>query len=447
MQIPPRKLKDNEPVAIGVLGASYLQGESTRALGRPVANFNILLHLLASKEVSEIYVFLQFGEQATAFMKLFDGYAIAAKFVFVSVDSLPQTTAKLQGFLCGDLYTHFANVIGLAPDNMPVFTFTHSLDCDIGVTQAAFFKMHMAKARIYDTILATSVGASQFLSNIQESCQLKHRPSVKLDGLPIDLRYLKESTLVDHRKMFANDDHWSFLYVGRVDFDTKADLRSLLYSSIFENKTNTLTILGNFNSEAKEFFDKNHRAVELRARNQLYVIESNGNVVLNRQYYETSHFLVSPANSYQETFGLTVAEAKSQGCLPIVTGVQGYIDQVSEVDRNLIVPLKVQAPPLSWEQTMAMADRREVNRFRSRSHTFDVADLNAAIEHGKKMWLESSEKIKEMASVERERQENWGDRIASLIRITHQRATGTAQSNTSHNANPLHSTMSGFNDF
>jgi hypothetical protein len=71
--------------------------------------------------------------------------------------------------------------------------------------------------------------------------------------------------------------------------------------------------------------------------------------------YREHHVFFSPVDNYQETFGLTVLEAKHHGCVPVVSDWDGYRDLVRDREDGYLLPTRAAPVPADlWGIQMFM---------------------------------------------------------------------------------------------
>jgi glycosyltransferase involved in cell wall biosynthesis len=136
-----------------------------------------------------------------------------------------------------------------------------------------------------------------------------------------------------------------FLYIGRISLWQKADLLGLIscFCGEFHSKDAVLVVAGGVsdrfsNPDLKDIYALTS---ELGAGGRKVKIMPNITESVKATLYSAVDVFVSPSNSLQETFGLTVIEAMSYQLPVIATDWSGYSETIVDGDSGFLIPIHV----------------------------------------------------------------------------------------------------------
>ncbi len=292
--------------------------------GRAFANRRLLTALLLCEEIRAIYttspssLFSSLTHPDLCFKKIIQLSSLA------EVDSIFDDN-RIDAVLCSDYvanysgWIHYRNARHL---DTAVFGFTHSLSYQRFTS--GIYRILCAGPSLRDGILCTSTCAEEVLGRLFAQVQATlNFPTIPPALLRFPLPYQqKQETVEGCRK----SSPFQVLFVGRLDWQTKADL--LVLRSIIPKLSKELDIrfvvAGEPGNEA--YMMLLQRELEpLGVVLKLSISEEE-----KHRLYDESHLFFSPSDNYQETFGLTIIEAMGHGCVPLVTDFDGYRDLVRE---------------------------------------------------------------------------------------------------------------------
>lgn len=363
---------------LGILLSSYIHANATHKLGRPVANRNILTRLAMCGDVY-ITAFYQDVKEIQAFERTFSS-VVKMHMTYKPLTDLVKEMAELDVFLVGDMFTHFARLAAIAPPNLRVVTFTHSLDCCPTSIANVFQSLDRIGPSVdRHVIFCTSKGAKAYLT--EQSSEMTNKPTLDIIGLPIDPHILYDGAteLFASQKVQSSKECLNILYLGRVDFETKLDFGDSIEQLLAMNNV-SVTIAGNASAEANRYLER------FRGRpnfHQDFKVEDN---VRKEELLRRAHVLFSPVNSYQETFGLSLTESLAFCCYPIVSNVQGYRDQLEGMFDNLkTLEVVTSEPAIPWEVQSFYSEQIR-NRTRAAANKVNFDNLAVMVEDARRFW-------------------------------------------------------------
>ena len=304
--------------------ADTFSADEAGLFGRAMANRRLLTAIITCEEIEAVYT----TSPCSTFSPLeLPGKARNKIIQLTSLAEVDATFAgnRIHAVFCSDFianfadWIHYRNAHGL---NTSVFGFTHSLSYQRFT--AAIYQILCSRPSGVDGILCTSLCAEDVLGSLFEQVQSTMKtppppPPLLRFPLPIQWDTLPEAVVKD-------SDPFQVLFVGRLDWQTKADLLTLknIIPKLPVQLNIRFIIAGSADNEA--YLMLLRRELEpLGVTLKLSVSEEE-----KHRLYQSSHLLFSPSDNYQETFGLTVIEAMGYGCVPVVTDFDGYRDLVRE---------------------------------------------------------------------------------------------------------------------
>lgn len=300
-------------------------------LGRSIANRSLVRALFMCDQVEKV---VTIGNPAT-WERLGLPDTLARKLVILaSVDALLTTFEKqeISAIFCSTFGKKYAQLIHFRNLNQltcPVFGVTHTLSYQDEV--GAIYRLFCAGARTQDGILCTSDCAvdvvTRLLSNVRETLSFKTQgPSL----IKFPLAYEAGDTKAGHSK---SDSYFQVLFMGRLCWNTKADV--LVIPRIVEclptkHKIRFVIAGAAEDPDYMQLLSKQCANAGIRLLRDLSDEDRNN-------LYRDSHVMFSPSDNYQETFGLTVIEARHHGCVPVVSDFDGYRNLVRDGEDGLLL--------------------------------------------------------------------------------------------------------------
>ncbi len=226
----------------------------------------------------------------------------------------------IHAILCSDFTARYPNWIEFRNQKKlrcPVFGFTHSLSYQRFT--ASLYQILAAGPAEGDAVLCTSSCAMQALKNLFEEVGR----TTRFEAAPPALLHFPLAYEAKTLQTPARDaTPFRVLYLGRLDWQTKADILALefLIKNLPPDHAIRFTVAGAVDNEAYKKLLL-HYLQPLGVELCFSVSEKE-----KEELYSRSHIFFSPSDNYQETFGLTILEAKHYGCVPVVTDFDGYRD-------------------------------------------------------------------------------------------------------------------------
>ena len=301
--------------------------------GRAIANRSLLKALFLCDRVERI---LSTGPE-NLFRKLEVQSEVNEKLIVLGslnelINSMQQYS--ISAIFCSDFiagypdWIDFRNRQGL---ECPVYGWTHSLSYQRYT--ADIFKILTAGPTEKDGILCTSPSAVTAVGNMV----VKTRAALKsLPTGPTRFLFPLAYEVPDQKPMqFVKPEHpFQVLILGRLDWQTKADL--LVLSSIIrqlpDQRAIRFVVAGAGDNQA---YIKLLRQVLTPLGVDIRISISEAE---KEQLYRQSQVLFLPADNYQETFGLSVLEAKHYGCVPVVADWNGFRSLVVNQRDGILLP-------------------------------------------------------------------------------------------------------------
>jgi len=222
-----------------------------------------------------------------------------------------------------------------AKSYFPVTGIIHSIN-DFNTLQQSI-KYISAGPKEFDSIVSTSTAGKKALLNYFREAEknISREYSSNVDIIPLaypnDFDKVKIISKQDARaQLKIEKDRFTIIYLGRLSLSTKLDLANMLFSlKDFVNSKNINLILAGGASKS----DINNLESVINAINfpkDKLKVFYNFHHTLKSVLYLASDIFISPVDNLQETFGITVPEAKFFGTIPIVSDWNGYKDTVND---------------------------------------------------------------------------------------------------------------------
>lgn len=230
---------------------------------------------------------------------------------------------------------------------IPLVSVSHSL-CSPSV-MAHFKLLYLSGMRSHDSFVVPSTAghiallkmwahAGESVASQTDPSQLEC-PLFRVIPHGIDEEYFSGSAS-------SNTDHVRFLYFGRFSTQSKADLVPLLvaWASLKKKIANISLKIAGDDTQQKSAERLREVAMQLGCGDSVEVITNPTKRQKHEMYHEADVFL-SPSDSLQETFGLTLLEAMAAGLPVIVSDWSGYKDIVEEGNTGFLIPTIFPAMP------------------------------------------------------------------------------------------------------
>jgi len=310
-----------------LIGDDFSYGE-TQTYGRAIGNRRILRALAHCASVDRILL-------PGALPQSIDDELLARK-----LESLPSAESvskvleagEVASIFCSDCvakypaWVELRNQLNVA---VAVFGITHSLSYQRFT--ASFFHLLTTGARPYDAILCSSISGrdviERLLDSVQENLQEdRGKPDLRLFPHPVE----GPGIAMTEPQPKWNDSDFHIAYLGRLDWRNKADLLPLFEVLRMLPKHARLTIAGLIDDQRYvELLQE--KAAGLPIDFWFDLSESE-----KWELLKNAHVLLSPSDNYQETYGLSILEAMSVGCVPVISDFDGYRDLVSHGETGLL---------------------------------------------------------------------------------------------------------------
>lgn len=304
------------------LGDSFSLDE-TGCFGRASANRCLFMSILWSEEIR--YVLTTLEESAFRTLHLPDELRqklIPLRLLKDVIEAFERF--NVEAIICSDFVANYANWIhfrNLRNLKIPVFSFTHSLSYQRFAS--SIYQILTAGACPADAILCTSAAAMDVMQKL--FCKIKDTLNFQASTpalIPFPLAHDGGET----GQIKKNCSSFQVLYLGRLDWQTKADLlvlRSIIKALPPDHRMRFIIAGAADNRAYLELLYQHLTPLGVEIRPSVSEEEK-------RQLYIKSHVLFSPSDNYQETFGLTLLEAKHYGCVPVVADFDGYRSLVDD---------------------------------------------------------------------------------------------------------------------
>lgn len=341
----------------------YLRGSSIgeTIYGRNIAASEILVNFLkhsTAKQLDFCYVKDGYQEQMIKrlYRKLTKQYPVGKELNLIDRIKMLEGNVKLTSDIICDCVENFREAIYLreyySTKRPPISIIIHcasQIDAILEFLTPALF----CGLKPYDTFFCSSQAVKQVLENqFKELCDkyrtLHHisiKPEFRMDIVPLGIdddnfRVIDKSTA--RKTLDISQNEFVILYLGRVSAYFKGDIMPLL--RVVKNlcdknpgKNIRFVIAGSDCDAGKE-------CSHIKRFAGVLGIEKNVTMIQNFEYnkrnifYSCADVFVSPTDSIQETFGLTVLEAMACGVPQVVSDWDGYKETVVHGTTGFRVP-------------------------------------------------------------------------------------------------------------
>lgn len=197
-------------------------------------------------------------------------------------------------------------------------------------------------------------------------------------------RQVTNGSAHSRRYLGLPDNDFIILYLGRLSTATKADLAALMtaFAEMEASGPATLFIAG---SEAipgeTSRLRQTARSLSTARSGRTVVIRANLSEADKQQLLCAADIFVSPANSFQESFGLALVEAMAAGLPVVASDWSGYRDIVEDGRTGFLVPTAVNTGCTAMlNSLLPIEDAGWLHAQVSRSVLVDVRALRVALE-------------------------------------------------------------------
>jgi D-inositol-3-phosphate glycosyltransferase len=241
---------------------------------------------------------------------------------------------------------------------------------------------HASGLRIGDSVFCCSEAARFAMRALIEQAEKLLQQQIKVElpvipyGIDAELHRRLPKTSARNQLKISNE-HFVFLFFGRLSSLTKANLSALIrtFAAGFAASKAFLLLCGEVSGSLdREDLESLRRLIfELSIQKQVRIIE-NPSSTTKQSLFSAADAFVCPANSMQESFGLTLLEAMIYELPTIVTNWDGYRDIVVDGETGILVPTSYECKfEPCWEEMFSLG---EVERQRAFARAV-VIDLEA----------------------------------------------------------------------
>lgn len=191
--------------------------------------------------------------------------------------------------------------------------------------------------------------------------------------------------MAHYRKLLGlPEDNFIILYIGRLSTETKADLAALV-TAFAEMETRGSAILIFAGSEAKSGEASKLRqaaqSVSATRTGRAVVVRANVSEAEKQQLLSAADVFVSPANSFQESFGLALVEAMAAGLPVVASDWNGYRDIIENGRTGFLIPTVVNTgPTVAINSLLPIEDAGWLHSQACRAVSVDIRALRTTLE-------------------------------------------------------------------
>lgn len=324
------------------------------AAGAIVVHHEFVLAALRTRSVTGIHFFLGgrpgVAEKPDATAQLREIVGPNVEIHAVPLDKLPQLSEVNQYVL--PIEIERMPSLALARHTSPRARYPLTgLVHTVSMNNAALFYAALSMVvRPCDCVVATSKAGAQAVTNILDAtkeflarqCGATKMPTLKVELIPfgVDLEHFRACDRRAARLQLGLPTTGTILlYLGRLSERYKADLEPLLvmFQEILRSEPDTVLVLAGC-EEQKGYIEQLRKVMAaLNVAHQVRVIvdfAADQKVAI----YSSADVFISPVDSIQETFGLTLLEAQACELPVVVSDWSGYRDLVIEEQTGYLIP-------------------------------------------------------------------------------------------------------------
>jgi len=232
----------------------------------------------------------------------------------------------------------------------PILVTHHALSYHC-LLRILFIPMLLSESFPFDSVVCTSTAAQKALARLldylsrelRSELGLKAKFRGRLDLIPLGVdtdHFRPRPKLAARRQLHLPQDALILLYCGRLSPVDKADLIPFfrVFRSLVESNPEKKLLLIVAGTPAGPHVDALSRCVRSLGlgRKMRFLIRPENTALL----FSAADIFISPADSIQESFGMTVLEAMACGTPQVVSNWNGYRDTVADGETGYLVPTR-----------------------------------------------------------------------------------------------------------
>ena len=342
--------------ALGFINAFDELADPDQRLGRKVANYGLTAALLEYSSARKLFFFLPFARALKPFQ---DGYGkwldlphLKDRLVLLHAQALPGALERVDftALHAAELDRYFPELCHLrnrwAKKPFPVTCTPHTLN--YWSTQVRNLYKVLPGVQKCDAVMCTSRAAQKYLElcfrasseNLSDLGlkQAGYNGQLKITPLGVRASDFGEQDMAQARKILGLPaEGLGILCLGRLTPSDKYDLMPVLGAiSLLAERFNLFLVLAGAakGPYAKELKQTAH---EMGIGNRLFLYE-NFDSAVKPSLYSASNIFISPADNFQETFGLTLLEAMASEVPVLASDFSGYRDLIVPGETGFLIP-------------------------------------------------------------------------------------------------------------
>ena len=231
----------------------------------------------------------------------------------------------------------------------PICALTHSISYR-DMLEHFFFSNMIANLYSFDSLICTSTAQLEAIKNINRSVIDSFRKEKgwvlkfggRLDLLPlgVDIRAYGKTDVAHAREdLDLPKEKIIILYFGRFSIYDKMDLHPLLlaFKRVLRERGDIMLLFCGRDGQGK-YGNKIKKMSEEMGLSPDVKFYLNPSLDEKKLFYSASDIFISPSDSIQESFGLTVLEAMASGMPVIASDWNGYRDLVVHNETGFLIP-------------------------------------------------------------------------------------------------------------